>query len=49
MITITRVGSQFEREPLIRPFGFKGGYQTEIWQSAAMLESILPRSPILCG
>lgn len=38
-ITISRVGSQFEREPLIRPFGFKGGYQTEIWQSVAMLES----------
>src|SRR5262245_55996151 len=38
-ITISRVGSEFEREPLIRPFGFKGGYQTEIWQSAARLES----------
>jgi L-alanine-DL-glutamate epimerase-like enolase superfamily enzyme len=38
-ITISRVGSDFEREPLIRPFGFKGGYQTEIWQSAALLES----------
>ena len=38
-ITIARVGSNFEREPLVRPFGFKGGYQTEIWQSAALLES----------
>jgi L-alanine-DL-glutamate epimerase-like enolase superfamily enzyme len=38
-ITIARVGSNFEREPLIRPFGFKGGYQTETWQSAALLES----------
>jgi L-alanine-DL-glutamate epimerase-like enolase superfamily enzyme len=38
-ITISRVGSNFEREPLLRPFGFKGGYQTEIWQSAALLES----------
>ena len=38
-ITIARVGANFEREPLVRPFGFKGGYQTEIWQSAAMLES----------
>lgn len=38
-ITIARVGSEFEREPLVRPFGFKGGYQTEIWQSVAMLES----------
>ena len=38
-ITISRVGSNFEREPLLRPFGFKGGYQTEIWQSVARLES----------
>lgn len=30
--------SNFEREPLIRPFGFKGGYLREIWQSAFMLE-----------
>jgi hypothetical protein len=27
-ITIARVGANFEREPLVRPFGFKGGYQT---------------------
>ena len=38
-ITISAVGSNFEREPLIRPFGFKGGYMSEIWQSVAMLES----------
>ncbi len=38
-ITIARVGANFEREPLVRPFGFKGGYQSEIWQSAALLES----------
>jgi L-alanine-DL-glutamate epimerase-like enolase superfamily enzyme len=38
-ISISRVSADFEREPLIRPFGFKGGYQTEIWQSAALLES----------
>ncbi len=38
-ITISSVNSNFEREPLIRPFGFKGGYMTEIWQTAAMLES----------
>ena len=38
-ITITTVGSNFEREPLVRPFGFKGGYMSEIWQSAAMLGS----------
>src|SRR5512133_2244609 len=38
-IRISRVSSNFEREPLIRPFGFKGGYMKEIWQSAAFLES----------
>jgi L-alanine-DL-glutamate epimerase-like enolase superfamily enzyme len=38
-ITITDVSSDFEREPLIRPFGFKGGYMREIWQTAAMLKS----------
>lgn len=38
-ITISRVGSDFEREPLIRPFGFKGGYTTENWQVASYLES----------
>ncbi|MEI6048068.1 MAG: enolase C-terminal domain-like protein [Bacteroidota bacterium] len=38
-ITITDVDSNFEREPLIRPFGFKGGYMHEIWQTAAQLKS----------
>jgi L-alanine-DL-glutamate epimerase-like enolase superfamily enzyme len=38
-IKIKEVNSDFEREPLIRPFGFKGGYMTEIWQSAAWLKS----------
>ncbi|MBW6500298.1 MAG: hypothetical protein K0B05_02795 [Bacteroidales bacterium] len=38
-IRIKRVSSDFEREPLIRPFGFKGGFMTEIWQSASYLES----------
>ena len=38
-IRISKVSSNFEREPLIRPFGFKGGYMTEIWQSAASMES----------
>jgi len=36
---IRQVSSNFEREPLRRPFGFKGGAITEIWQTAAMLES----------
>ena len=38
-IHVTKVSSNFEREPLIRPFGFKGGYMTEILQSAAYMES----------
>jgi len=36
-IRIEHTDLDFEREPLIRPFGFKGGYLTEIWQSAALL------------
>jgi L-alanine-DL-glutamate epimerase-like enolase superfamily enzyme len=38
-IEISKVSSNFERETLVRPFGFKGGYMTEIWQTMAMLES----------
>lgn len=30
---------QFEREPLLRPFGFKGGYLSELWQVISFLES----------
>ena len=39
LIKITEVSSNFEREPLIRPFGFKGGYMREIWQSVAFIKS----------
>ncbi|WP_372949254.1 hypothetical protein [Mariniphaga sp.] len=38
-IKIVGTNSNFEREPLIRPFGFKGGYLSEIWQTAAQLKS----------
>lgn len=38
-ITIEETNSNFEREPLIRPFGFKGGYMSEIWQTAAWIKS----------
>lgn len=34
---IAQVSTNFEREPLLRPFGFKGGYMTESWQNAALL------------
>ena len=39
MITIQNISANFEREPLIRPFGFKGGYMREIWQTVAGLKS----------
>jgi L-alanine-DL-glutamate epimerase-like enolase superfamily enzyme len=38
-ITISSAVSRFEREPLIRPFGFKGIYQNEFWVAAALIES----------
>lgn len=38
-IKITNTYSEFEREPLARPFGFKGGYLKEIWQAAVLMES----------
>jgi L-alanine-DL-glutamate epimerase-like enolase superfamily enzyme len=43
-ITIASVAANFEREPLIRPFGFKGGYMTEIWQTVARLASSAGRT-----
>jgi L-alanine-DL-glutamate epimerase-like enolase superfamily enzyme len=49
-IKISGVGANFEREPLIRPFGFKGGYMTEIWQSIAYMECDSGRHSIgLCS
>ena len=39
MITIAKTDCNFEREPLRAPFGFKGGFLTEIWQSIAGLRS----------
>ena len=39
MIKIARTNVNFEVEPLVAPFGFKGGYVSEIWQTVAMLES----------
>ncbi len=34
-IMITGVNAAFEKEPLIQPFGFKGGYLSELWQGIA--------------
>lgn len=39
VIRIARTRSNFEREPLAAPFGFKGRYLSELWQSVAMMES----------
>ncbi len=38
-IKIESVDINFEREPLSKPFGFKGGYVTELWQAASFLQS----------
>ncbi len=38
-ITIAATGCNFEREPMVRPFGFKGGYLTEEWIVSAYLRS----------
>ncbi|HOJ10783.1 MAG TPA: hypothetical protein PK733_09345 [Clostridiales bacterium] len=38
-IMIKNTNSNFEREPLLAPFGFKGGYLSELWQVVALLES----------
>jgi len=36
---IDRVNANFEREKLAHPFGFKGGFLSELWQSAAYMQS----------
>src|SRR2546430_643776 len=39
MTRITRTGLNFERERMKAPWGFKGGFITECWQSIVRLES----------
>jgi L-alanine-DL-glutamate epimerase-like enolase superfamily enzyme len=39
MIKISKTQSRVEREPLKAPFGFKGGYLSELWQVIVRLES----------
>jgi hypothetical protein len=36
---IVRTKCNFEREPLKNPFGFKGNYLSELWQSIAYMQS----------
>ncbi|TKT86990.1 enolase C-terminal domain-like protein [Dyadobacter frigoris] len=38
-IRVETTNSNFERESLLKPFGFKGGYLTELWQTASQLRS----------
>lgn len=39
MINIVKTQADFEREKLIRPFGFKGGYLTELWQVVSRMQT----------
>lgn len=36
---IIKTNCNFQREPLIAPFGFKGGYLSELWQVSAYMQS----------
>lgn len=36
---IVKTNCNFEREPLKAPFGFKGGYLSELWQTSAYMQS----------
>ena len=38
-ITIAETAADFAPEPLLRPFGFKGGSLTELWQTHVRLAS----------
>lgn len=45
-IRITNTGAEFEREKLNGPFGFKGGYLSELWQVACKLQSSTGNSAV---
>jgi L-alanine-DL-glutamate epimerase-like enolase superfamily enzyme len=48
-IKISKYNCIFEREPLIAPFGFKGGYLSELWQSIVKFENAEGQSGIGLG
>ncbi len=48
-ITVASGSCGFEREPMVRPFGFKGGYLTEEWIVSACLRSTGGRHGIGLG
>lgn len=45
-IRVIRTNSNFEREKLIRPFGFKGGFLTELWQTVSRMDSEMQQGNI---
>jgi L-alanine-DL-glutamate epimerase-like enolase superfamily enzyme len=49
MIQLARTGLNFEREPMAAPFGFKGGFLTEIWQTVARMESVTGQKGVGLG
>ena len=48
-ITLDQVSTNFEREPLATPYGFKGGYVTDLWQTVARLQSTSGKHSIGLG
>lgn len=38
-IQVVKADSDFEREKMVRPFGFKGGFLTDCWQVASRIQS----------
>jgi L-alanine-DL-glutamate epimerase-like enolase superfamily enzyme len=48
-IRIRSVALDFEREPLVRPSGFKGGFMTEYWQTIARVDGDSGKSHIGLG
>lgn len=48
-IVIAGTDLRFEREPLVRPFGFKGGCLSELWQTVALLRAPSGQSGVGLG
>jgi L-alanine-DL-glutamate epimerase-like enolase superfamily enzyme len=48
-INISEALAEVDKEPLIKPFGFKGGYLTELWQSVVQLRSTTGSTSIGLG
>ncbi|MGB3849903.1 MAG: enolase C-terminal domain-like protein [Tunicatimonas sp.] len=48
-VGVKQVSTTFEREPLATPYGFKGGYMTDVWQTVVRLQSTTGRHRIGLG